>query len=44
MVASLRGMLRQSVPIYDHAPSLGSKLIRISASGASLKSKPRLAF
>ena len=26
-------MLRQSVPIYDHAPSFGSKVIRISASG-----------
>ena len=41
---SLRAMLRQSVPTYDQAPSLGSNVMRISALGALSNSNLMLAY
>src|SRR6266508_1932508 len=43
IVAWFAGMLRQSVPTYDHAPSSGSNVMRMSAASASSKTNLRFA-
>ena len=42
IVASFAGMPLLSVPTYDHAPSLGSKLMRMSAAMCDPKSNEML--